>query len=168
MAEVKLKYGTVATLAVTALNSLANSATAGWKSTRVENIATLALDYEIFVKLTMANTAPANDKGVYVYICPWYTPDGGTTWYSATGGTTTVITSADAAYTIASPNDLILLGVMNYTTQNMVLQKSFLLSNAFGNNMPDGFSIIIINFSGAAVAASTNLVYVTPITNTVA
>ena len=168
MATQKIAYGTVATLAVTALNSLASSATAGWKSTRVENLTTLALDYEIFVKLTMANTAPANDKAVYVYVCPWYTPDAGSTWFASDGGTTTLPTSADAAYTIASPNDLILLGVMNYTTQQMVLQKSFLLSNAFGNSMPDGFSIIIVNYTGAAIAASTNLVYSTPITNTVA
>lgn len=168
MAEQKIKYGTTTALAVTALNSLANSATVGWQSARVSNLSTLALDYEIMVKLTMANTAPANDKAVYVYAVPWYTSDGGTTWFASSGGTTTLPGGTDSAYTIASPHNLKLLGVLNYTTQQMVLQDTFLLSNAFGNNMPDGFSIVIIDYSGAAVAASTNLVDYTPITNTIA
>lgn len=157
-------YGADTSLAVTALNSLASSATAGWKSARVSNLSTKASDYLIGVKLTMANTTPASDKAVYVYVCPWFTTDGGSTWYASSGGTTTLPTDGDAAYTIASPNDLRLLGVLSYTAQNQVLQSVWPLSKCFGNKLPHGFSIIIVNFSGAAISGSGNIVYHQPIT----
>lgn len=160
MATVNFAYGTYITLAVTALQSLASSATAGWKSVLVDNQTSVkALDYEVFVKLTTANTAPANDKAMYVWLCPAMTTDGGTTWLYSDGGTGTLPTSADATYTIASPNDLKLLGVLNYTTQQMVCQGSFLLSNAYGQSMPDGFLIIITNFSGAALSTACVVAY---------
>lgn len=161
MATIKQLRGTPNSLTVTSLNSLSNSATAGWQSTKIDLTSDKPLDYEIFVKLTMANTAPANDKAVYVYACPFYYD--GTTWHASSQGTTTLPTGSQGTSTIASPNNLRLLGVLNYTTQNMVLQDTFLLSNAFGSAMPDGFSIIIIDYSGAAVSASGNIVAVTPI-----
>lgn len=156
--------GSTVVLAVTNLQSLGSSATAGWTSVRTSNLSTLATDYEIFVKLTTANTAPANDKCAYVYVIPWYTSDGGTTWYASSGGTTTLPTSADATYTIASPNNFRLLGVLNYTTQQMVLQDTFLLSNCFGDRLPDGFSICIINYTGASLSTGC-IVDITPINN---
>ena len=168
MATVNIAYGTYTALAVTALQSLASSATAGWKSVLVDNqTATKALDYEVFVKLTTANTAPANDKAMYVWLCPAITTDGGTTWLYSDGGTTTLPTSADATYTIANPNNLKLLGALNYTTQNMTVQGSFNISNAVGQSMPDGFLIIITNFSGAALSTSCVVAY-RAITQTVA
>ena len=124
------------------------------------------MDYEIFVKLTTANTAPANDKAMYVYICPAITTDGGTTWLYSDGGTTTLPTGSEGTYTTASPNDLKLLGVLSYTTQNMTCQGSFNLSSAVGQSMPDGFSIIINNFSGAALSTACVVSY-RAITNTV-
>jgi len=162
---VNIKYGTNSVLAVTALQSLASSATAGWKSVLTDNTSTVAIDYEIYVSLTTANTAPANDKAMYVYACPAYKDNGGTFRYTD-GGTATLPTSADATYTIANPNDLVLLAALNYTTQQMVVQKSMLLSNAFGNSMPDGFLIIIVNFSGAALSTGC-VVEVKPITQTI-
>jgi hypothetical protein len=161
-------YGSTTVMTITNLSALANSQTNGWQSARVSNLVNLYTDYEINIKLTMANTAPANDKAVYVYICPHYSSDGGTTWYASSQGTTTLPTGSEGTTTIATPNNLRLLGVLNYTTQNMVLQDTFLLSNAFGNNIPDAFSIIIVNYSGAAVATtsgSNNIVQYTPINN---
>lgn len=167
MATVNTSYGTRTVMAVTALNlPLANSATNGWKSVLVDNTSTLALDYEIYVSLVTANTAPANDKAMYIYISPAHKDNGGTFRYSD-GGTTTLPTSADAAYTIANPNDLRLVGALNYTTQQMVCQGVFNVSNAVGNSMPQGFSIVIINFSGASLAAGC-VVEVMPVTQTVA
>lgn len=167
MASVNIAYGAKVSLAVTALQSLASSATAGWKSVLVDNqTSTKALDYEIFVKLTAANTAPANDKVMYVYLCPAYTTDGGTTWFYSDGGTTTLPTSGDAAYTIASPNNLIPLGALSYTTANMTCQKLFYMANVIGQSMPDGFLIIVVNFSGAALGTGCVVDY-RPITNTV-
>lgn len=153
-------YGTYTAITVTNLQSLASSATAGWQSGRIDNQTSVkALDYEIFVKLTTANTAPANDKAAYVYISPAMTTDGGTTWLHADQGTTTLPTGTEGTTTIASPNNLILLGVLNYTTQQMVMQGNFNLSNAVGQSMPDGFSIIIINFTGAALSTSCVVAY---------
>ena len=161
----KPQYGTTVVLAVTALQSLANSATVGWKSVRTSNLTALATDYELMVSLATANTAPANDKAMYVFAIPWYTSDGGSTWFAASGGTTTLPTSGDAGYTIASPHNFRLLGVLNYTTQQAVVQDTFLLSNAFGRVMPDGVSFCIVNFSGAALSTGC-IVDLTPINDT--
>jgi hypothetical protein len=99
---------------------------------------------------------------MYLFVIPWYTSDAGTTWFASSGGTTTLPTSADATYTIASPHNFRLLGVLNYTTQLMVVQDTFLLSNCFGNRMPDGFSFCVINFSGAALSTGC-ILDITPI-----
>jgi hypothetical protein len=150
----KFSIGSNVVMTVTNLQSVANSATVGWQSDRVSNLVTLARDYEIFVRLNTAATAPGSDRSMYVYICPWYTTDGGTTWFAASQGTATLPTGTQGASTIATPNNLRLLGVLNYTTTSMVVQDTFLLSNCFGDRLPDGFSIIIINFSGAALGTS--------------
>lgn len=159
MANVNLAYGSYTAITVTNLQSLASSATAGWQSDRVSNISTKALDYNIFVKLTTANTAPANDKAAYVYISPAISTDGGTTWLQSDGGTGTLPSGSEGTYTIASPNNLKLLGVLSYTTQQMVMQGSFNLSGAVGLSMPEGFSIIIINYTGAALSTSCVVAY---------
>lgn len=150
-------------LDTTGLGALANSATVGWRTDTVGIRWRKASDYKIGIKLTMANTAPANDKAVYVYLNPWFTTDGGTTWFSSDQGTTTLPTAARGSSTIASPNDLILLGVLSYTTQNMTLQRSFTLSQAYGQTMPDAFSLVIVNYSGAAVGTSNNIISVQPV-----
>ena len=149
-------------MTVTNLNSLANSATAGRGSDSVTNYRK-ASDYRIGVTLTMANTAPANDRAAYVYISPLYNNNG--TWETASQGTTTLPTLTQGTTTIAQPNNLRLLGVLSYTTQNMVLRDSWSLSEIFPV-MPDGFKIIIINFTGAAISASSNQVTYTPIFKT--
>lgn len=149
----KPTYGTYTAMTVTNLQSLASSATAGWQSDRISNISNLATDYEVVVKLTTANTAPANDKAAYVYISPAITTDGGTTWLHADQGTATLPTGAEGTTTIASPNNLKLIGEIAYTTQNMTMEAVFTVSNAM-LSMPDGFSIIIINFTGAALSTS--------------
>ena len=139
---------------MTGISSLASSATVGWQSDRVSNLTNKAIDYRINVRLSMANTSPASDKAVYVFLIPWYTTDGGTTWYGNSLGTTTAPTGSVGAMTIANPHNLLLLGVLSYTTADMVLNGTFITSNAWGDNPPDGFSIGIINFSGAALDAT--------------
>ena len=159
--------GSATSMTVTNLNSLANSATVGWQSDRIDNItSTKATDYRVFVKCTMANTVPGNDKQIYVYAAPFYYD--GSTWQGASLGTTSQATGTQGSCTIASaaPNNLILLGVLSYSTQNMVLQSSFNLSNAFGRTLPDGFSIVLINFTGASVSASGNVVSYKPVYQT--
>jgi hypothetical protein len=167
MSTVKQEYGTYTAMTVTSLQSIASSISAGWQSDRVDlQTSVKPLDVEIFVKLTTANTAPANDKAMYVYICPMITTDGGTTWLVSDQGTTTLPTGTQGTTTIATPNNLKLAGVLSYTTTQMVCQGSFNLSNAVGLSMPDGFSIIILNFSGAALSTSCVVAYRT-ITNSI-
>ncbi len=170
MATVNTAYGAYTALTVTNLQSLASSATAGWQSARVDNqTATKALDYEIVVSLPMANTAPANDKAVYVFISPAVTTDGGTTWLQADGGTTTLPSGSQGTYTIAgvtTTNNLDLLRALAYTTQNQTVQAVMRLSDLYAS-MPDGFSIIVVNYSGAALSTGCVVAYRT-ITETVA
>lgn len=159
MATVNIAYGSYTAVTVTNLQSLASSATVGWQSGRISNISTKALDYNIFVKLTTANTAPANDKAAYVYVSPAMSTDAGTTWLHADQGTTTLPTGTEGASTIANPNNLNLLGILSYTTQQMVMQGEFKLSGAVGVSMPEGFSIIIVNYTGAALSTACVVAY---------
>lgn len=164
----KVTYGTYSALTVTALQSLANSATAGWQSDRVSNLTDLALDYEITIKLTTANTSPANDRAAHVYISRAMTTDGGTTWLHDDQGTTTLPTGSQGTTTIVSGcGNCAVLGDLVYTTSQMTMERSFLLSQAVGRYMPDGFSIIIVNYTGAALSTSC-VVAVRPITETIA
>lgn len=169
MASRLISYGSYTAMTVTSLQSLANSATAGWQSDRVDNQSSVkALDYEITIKLTTANTAAANDRAAHVYISRAMTTDGGTTWLHDDQGTTTLPTGSQGTTTIvAGGGNMAPLGDLAYTTQNMTMEKSFLLSDAVGRYMPDGFSIIIINFTGAALSTSCVVAY-RAITETIA
>jgi hypothetical protein len=169
MAVVNIAYGTYTAITVTALQSLASSATAGWQSGRIDNQSSVkALDYEIFVKLTTANTAPANDKAMYIYINSAMTTDGGTTWLDSDSGIDTdPVDGTEGTVNIASPNNLKFLGTLAYTSQEDIVKGNFNLSNAVGQSMPDGFSIIIHNYSGAALSTSCVVAY-RAITQTVA
>lgn len=159
----QVAYGTYTALTVTNLQSLASSATAGWQSARVDNQTSVkAIDYEFIVKLTTANTAPANDRAAYVFLSPAVTTDGGTTWLHADGGTTTLPSGTEGTYTIGgvtTTNNLVLLGTLAYTAQQQTMQGVFTLSNAFGQTMPDGFSVIIVNYTGAALSTSCVVAY---------
>lgn len=157
-------YGSYTSLTVTNLNSLASSATAGWQSVRIDNQTSVkAIDYEILVKLTMANTAPANEKAVYVYISRQMTTDGGTTWLVTDGGTATLPGGTEGTYTIGgvtTTNNFAGPYPIAYTTNgaSLVIAGMFNLSELVGQTMPDGFQIIIVNYTGAAVASSGNVV----------
>jgi hypothetical protein len=158
-------YGTYVAMAVTALQSLASSATACWQSARVnlQGMTPPPTDVEIFLELPTANTAPGNDQQVTVYVSPAITTDGGTTWKHTDQGTTTPPSGTEGTTTIAEPCNLKYLGTMTYKTQNMTMRNWFLLSDAVGMSMPDGFSLVVKNFTGAALAASGCIVAYKPI-----
>lgn len=169
MATRNIAYGSYVAMTVTNLQSLASSATAGWQSARIDNQSSVkALDFEVVVKLTTANTAPANDKCAYIYISPAITTDGGSTFLQTDQGTTTLPTGSEGTTTIvAGGGNLRPMGILAYSTQNMTMQGVFNLSSAVGNTMPDGFSIIIINYTGAALSTSCVVAY-RAITETIA
>lgn len=160
MATATQNYGTYTAMTVTNLHSLATDTAdpfAGWQSDKVDNVASVkAQDYEILVEIAAVNTAPAGNKAVYVYAIPW-TYDG-SAWHPADNGTATAPTGSEGTMNISEPNNMRLLGVLSYTTQNSKLAGVFNLSNAFGSSMPDGFSIAIRNETGMTFAASANIV----------
>ena len=160
-------YGTSVSMTTTNLASLANAtvtaATAtvvgyksGWQSAKVDNYtATKAMDFFINVKLTMAATNPANDKAIYVYGIPWYYD--GSTWYPADWGTGTLPTGSEGTANIGDQGDHKPLVIIPYNTTSAVVDAVVKLSSIFGGIMPDGWSLGVINYSGAAVSAASVL-----------
>lgn len=150
-------YGSYTALTVTNLHSLASSQTVGWQSAVIDNRSTGAIDYEILTIFDAANTAAANDKSLYVYMAP--AMNDGTNWKYADGGTGTLPSGTEGSYTISTTtNNLVLLKRVFYTATDQVMQSIFTISPVYGQTMPDGFSFIVINYSGAALAASGNVV----------
>lgn len=163
MADQKLAYAAEASMTVTNLHSLASSNTAGWQSAAVDNRTNLYLDALVQVVLDFANTAPANDKCAYVYA------------YSGSGASPTYTNPAsgsEGAITLpavnANPLSLRLIGVVPYVTQDEVVESAhFSVAAAFGGVLPPYWGIVIMNYSGAALAASGNVVKWTPVYLTV-
>lgn len=164
MTTTNISYGSNSSLTVTGLASLANSATVGWQSDLIDNRSTKAMDYLIECTFPMASTAAANDKSIYLFVCPAY--HDGSSWYYADGGTTTLPSGTNGSYTIATNNDLFLLKSFNYVATGQTVQGTLALSQAFGSTIPQGFSLIVVNYSGAAMAASGAKIQITPIVYT--
>jgi len=169
MATRNIAYGAYTAMTVTNLQSLASSLTAAWQSDRIDNQSSVkAIDYEIFVKLPMTTVAPANDKAVYVYVSPAITTDGGTTWLHVDQGTSTLPTGTQGTGFIGGyGGNLRMLGVLQATVASGPICGLFNLSNALGNSMPDGFSLIINNYTGAATSAAGCIVAYRAITETI-
>ena len=156
-------YGSYTALTVTNLHSLASDDSepyTGWQSGKVDNQSSVkAIDYEVMVEIAAVNTAPADDKAVYVYAAPCVTTDGGTTWkYTDPGYDDELLDGAEDTCSIGAAHNMKLLGVLSYNHQNMVLNGTFMLSSAFGASMPDGFQIVIHNNAGFTFAGSGNIV----------
>lgn len=165
MTTTNISYGGSSALTVTGLASLANSATVGWQSDLIDNRTTKAMDYIIECTFPMASSAAANDRSVYLYAVPAY--HDGTSWYYADGGTTTLPTGSNAAYTISTTlNNFVLLRAFSYVATGQTVQGLVTLSQAFGSSIPHGFSLVVVNYTGAAMQASGAKILVTPITFT--
>jgi hypothetical protein len=148
-----LSWATLVAMTVTNLHSLASSATAGWQSAVVDNSTNLYLDALVTVVLDFANTAPANDKAAYVYAYGGVESGVYTNPASGTEGAITLVSIATTAQALR------LIGVVPYTTQNEVAEAGpFSVGAAFGGALPSFWGIVIMNYSGAALAASLNTV----------
>ena len=123
MASETQEYGSYEALTLTSLASLANSATVGWISAIIDNRTTKATDYKFLFTFPMANTAPANDKAVYVFAVP--AVHNGSAWVLADGGTTTLPTAGPAGYTFAgitTTNNFRPLASLAYTAADQAVQ----------------------------------------------
>lgn len=152
MSDIKLAYQAAQTLTVTALHSLASSATAGWQSDVVDNTSNLFLDALVQIVLDFANTAAANSKCAYVYAYSALE----TTYTNPCTGTEGTLTLPDVT---ANPLSLRLIGIIPYVTTDEVVESTlFSVAAAFGGRLPPKWGIAIINHSGAALAGSGNTV----------
>lgn len=163
MATSTIAYGTYTAMTVTNLQSLASDASdpfGGWQSARVSNLSTLAIDYIVTIDLSTAATAAANDKAAYVFLVPWMSTDGGTTWIAGGNfGTTTLPTGSEGTCTITEPNSMRSAGVMPYKDTSQRMQLAFAVSEAFDGVIPDGWSVVIRNASGAALGTGCVVAY---------
>lgn len=134
------------------INSLASSATAGRESTAVDNSTNLYLDALVFCRISFPNSAPANDKAVYLWGYGW---DNSGLY---TGG----VTGSDAAYTRDDPTTLRLVGVIPIPTQNKDYYAGpFSVAAAFGGILPVKWGIVVQNYAGQTLNSSNNtLTYV--------
>jgi hypothetical protein len=166
MATIQRNPGSSVTMATTALQSVANSATVGWQSAKIDDTSNKAVDYQINVQIAAVNTAPANDKAIYIYAVPWYYD--GSTWYpGADLGSATALTGTDAAGTIVAGNGLRIAKIIPYVTQNQPMSTQFNLMSVFPT-MPDAWSLVVVNYTGITLASSGNVIKYKPITLTVA
>lgn len=150
MAVTKVTYGAEQTLVVTALHSLASSATAGWQSAAVDNTTDLYLEVMVYFVLDFAATAPANSKGVYAFAYSGI----GASYTNPASGTEGTITLPDVT---ANALSLRPLGFIPYVTSDEVVESPhFSVAQAFGGVMPQKWGVALMNHSGAALAASGN------------
>src|SRR5687767_1697901 len=117
MANIKLALQAEQTMTVTNLHSLANSATAGWQSAVVDNTSDLFADALVQVVIDFANTAPANDKAVYVFAYAGLD----TTYTNPASGSEGAVTLVSIDTT---PQAMPLIGILPYTTQDEVAESS--------------------------------------------
>lgn len=162
MAVTKITYSAEQTMTVTNLHSLANSATAGWSSGTIDNATTdKFLDALVQLTLDPANTAPANDAVFRLYFWGAEDSDELPTTGAATGnsvGTEGALTFPSISTVVESLQAVI----VPYTAQDVVIKSPVysvcdVLGLPFGC-LPPYWGVALLNFSGAALAASGNAV----------
>jgi hypothetical protein len=153
MSDIKSAFASAVSMTVTNLHSLASSATAGWQSAVVNNTSNLYLDALVQVVLDFANTAPGSSKQAMVFA---YGGIESGVYSNPASGSEGTITLVD----VTSINqNLRPLGNIPYTTTDEVAESSPMsVAAAFGGVLPPYWGIVIINHSGAALAASGNTV----------
>lgn len=142
-----LVYSAIQTLTVTALQSLASSATAGWQAAEIDNTSTLYVDALIQFVLTHGNTAPANSKGEYLFVGSGDETGKLTNPLSGSEGTLTLLDVTTTQQALAS------LGFNPYTTQNETVEsRVYSVCAALGVPvLPPFWAPALINHSGAAL-----------------
>lgn len=158
MASLKLAYSAEQTFTVTNLHSLASSTTAGWSSAAVDNTTDLYLDALVQMVFDPANTAPANDQTLYLFAYGYSNSSDPCTTGASTGGTC----GTQGALTFPAitgrqllPNRSIYYGVADVVIKSQEFSICDILGLPFGS-LPPYWGIAILNYSGAALAASGN------------
>lgn len=150
MATVSIAYGSETSL--TWAGAIASSTTAGRQSNTIDNSSTLADDYSVAVNIVYPNSAPANDKTVYIYAGGWY---GATNAWEGRP----VLTGSDGAYTFnditTTPTGLRLAGaffMVQNTTGTFAIPS---LATVFGGSVPAKIALAVANYSGQTITTFT-------------
>lgn len=145
----KIAFGSNTSITIT-LNSLGS--TSSRQSAAVDNTTNLYLDALVTVTLVAGTVGSPNIA--YIYVAGSID---GTTWPGEGSGNNDGVTGSDAAITLESPTNLRLLGVVNMPTSSKTYVSSPMsVAQAFGGTMPEKWSIIVNNQSGAALGGSSN------------
>lgn len=153
-ADVKAAFQGAETMTTTNLQSLASSATAGWMSDAITNTSNLYLDDLFQIALDFANTAPANSKMAFLFA--GHSIDGGTTYSKPLTGSEGTVTFTDVT---ANSQACPMLGSVPYTTQDEATKsRAFSMAATAGGLLPERYAIGLVNYSGAALASSGNVV----------
>ena len=139
----KPSYGAHTAITITSLNSLANNAYAG--SAVVDNTVSLWVDALVSVRVTANSTGVSTTGSITIFAYG----DVDTTTY------TDGVTGTDAVQTVPSPTNLRPLGIGNVNTNSGVFRAGpFSVASLFGGRLPGKWGIVVLNGSGAALAAS--------------
>lgn len=149
MADVKIAYG--ADTALTWSGAIASSTTAARESAVIDNSSTLYDDIELSITIVYPNSAPANDKTVYVLAGAWNATNG----YDGSPA----LTGSDAALTLdaafdTNPTAFKLVGSM-WMVQNKTRTFSFRIASAFGGVCPAKVGFVLVNYSGQTITTFT-------------
>lgn len=162
MASVKEAMGSATSFTIT-LNSLASSGTVGRQSTVVDNSTNLYLDALVEVTIAFPNSAPANDKAIYVYA---FASLDGTNYPEGLGASDAGFTFQGSAGALTTA--LRLIGVIPAIQNVTARYGPFAVSPAFGGILPAKWGIIVLNFGGQTLSASGNAAQYREVYQTVA
>lgn len=148
MATVKVSYPATGSAITCTFGTLASSGTVGRASTAIDNSTNLDDDAFVWLTVQFPNSAPANDKAIYVYA---YGSIDGTNYPEGISGT-------DASYTIqgsagALTTALRLIGVVPAVQNTNVNYGPFPVSPAFGGVLPPKWGIVVLNYSGQTLTS---------------
>lgn len=165
MTDLKEAFGSVTSLTITNLNSLASSNTAGWMSAAIDNSSDKFLDFLVQAKIAAVNTAPSSTRALYLFAAGLLDDSG--TDYGTTGASSGgALAGSEGALTFpavdgTSPQNLSRVGRIPYVAQNVaIISRVFSVAAAFGGVIPPKFQLAIVNHTGMTLASSGNYVKV--------
>lgn len=159
MASRSLLLSSATSLTVTNLHSLASSATAGWSGAEIDNTTNLYVDAHVQVTLDPANTAPGSDAVFYLFFYGYQVTGDKPTTGAATGnsvGTEGALTFPS----ISTTRQSLPYVEIPYTAQDVVIKTPvYSVCDVLGvRHLPAFWGVALLNFSGAALAASGNAI----------
>lgn len=144
--DIKEAFGSATSLTLS--GAIASSGTVGRQSTVVDNSTLLALEALVEFTIQYPNSAPANDKTMYIYA---FGSLDGTNYPEGLGAT-------DAAYTFPGSAGALTTNLRQVVAlqaqQNTNLRFGpFPVSPAFGGILPVKWGLVLLNYSGQTITA---------------